>query len=378
MRTCGKVRLSQAQLRIYIYSVYAMKKHFSLIDPLRFFAAMWVMNYHYLLAPVSTPGVHWYRYGNLGVQIFFVISGFVIVQSLTNKSLSEFATGRFLRLFPLFWILCTLTYIVTILLPDTTYSIHFSDYLRSMTMLSDVFEKNLGHSTLVDSSYWTLTVELIFYVAIGTFVHFFSHKRLPYFFAAFLCISMAAFALHVDKEYFAKMLLVNHAAYFVFGGMLALIATVSDTSKTQQIFNYCFLIFAGFYATLIQSRALSPYETTNPHDGTIVMAIHVAMFIGIPCLVYLSKFVRDKSTVQCLGIVGALTYPLYLLHQRIGNILIDYTIHHSAFAWFTVVIAMEVFIVLLAVLLSVLDSRIRARISGKANYARNNLAVKTT
>ena len=55
-----------------------MKTHFSLLDAVRFFAAFWVMNFHYLFG--QTGDLEWYRYGNLGVQLFFIISGFVIVR----------------------------------------------------------------------------------------------------------------------------------------------------------------------------------------------------------------------------------------------------------------------------------------------------------
>src|ERR1700690_3582716 len=155
-----------------------MKPRFSLLDVLRFFAAFWVMNFHYLQGDSSS--LHWYRYGNLGVQLFFIISGFVIVESLRGKTLREFATGRFIRLFPLFWILCSLTYILTLVIPHTTHLL-FLDYLKSMTMFGNVFNGFVGTTNLIDPSYWTLTIELIFYGGIGIFVSLFSYDNIRYF-----------------------------------------------------------------------------------------------------------------------------------------------------------------------------------------------------
>ena len=336
-----------------------MKQYFSLMDPLRLFAAVWVMNYHYLLGNEPNPALHWYRFGNLGVQIFFIISGFVIVQSIQGKPLSEFALGRFLRLFPLFWILCTVTYLLTVALPDHTYIIHFSDYLRSMTMLSDALEHLLGPSTLVDSSYWTLTVELIFYVMIGVFVHYFTQRRLMYFFAFFLGTSMLTFALHLENTYWAKLLLVDHAAYFVFGGALSLIMTKTYQSSWRLYGDYLLLALAGLYATLIHGRALFAYETSNRYDNIAIVLIHVAMFVAIPCLAYLSRYIRDIRTIKILGLIGALTYPLYLLHQRIGNISIVLIIRHSSFAWIDVVLGMEFCMIIGSLVIALYEPRIR-------------------
>ena len=165
-----------------------MKQYYSLLDGVRFFAAVWVMNFHYFLNNDPAPQLHWYRFGNLGVQLFFIISGFVIVQSLKGKSIREFAIGRFWRLFPLFWVLCTLTYAMTIFLPDVRYALHFSDYVRTMTMLGDVFNGFIGPTALIDPSYWTLTVELIFYSGIALFVKFAGLRNIRYFLLGWLCV----------------------------------------------------------------------------------------------------------------------------------------------------------------------------------------------
>jgi len=345
------------------------------MDPLRLFAAIWVMNYHYLSGNEAHPLLHWYRFGNLGVQIFFVISGFVIVQSIQGKTLKEFALGRFLRLFPLFWILCTLTYLLTIVLPDPTYSIHFSDYLRSMTMLSDAFEHLLGPSTLVDSSYWTLTVELIFYMMIGVFVHYFTERRLVYFFIFFLGISMLTFSLGLENQYWAKLLLVSHASYFAFGGLLSLIMIGSYQTSWRRIFDYALLILAGTYAILIHKLVIPAYETTNIYDNRVIILIHVAIFVGVPALVYLSRYIRDARTIKILGFLGALTYPLYLLHQRIGNILIKLIIDHSSFSWGHVVVAMEFIMIVCALVIAIYESRMRYFLKRKMATALSRVSL---
>ncbi len=339
-----------------------MKQYFSLLDPLRFFAAFWVMNFHYLLATVPDPHTHWYRYGNLGVQIFFIISGFVIIQSLKGKSLRRFAEGRFVRLFPIFWVLCTVTYALTILLPDARYTLHFTDYLRSMTMLGDVFIGFAGPAELIDPSYWTLTVELIFYIGVGLFVYLFSYRNIRYFLAAWFVLSIGAFLFHIDENYYVKLLLVRHASYFVFGGALALIATKDAERWRDVFFDWTLLCTSAAYATLIHTRALQAYESTNPLDASIITLIHIAMFTAIPILVHASRYISNDRIVGSFAILGTLTYPLYLLHQRIGNILIDVAVRTEMLSWITFVICFEIIIIGLAYFISRLDKRMRAQL----------------
>lgn len=253
-----------------------MRKHyFPGLDLLRFFAAFWVMSFHYLLG--LSGELSWYRYGNLGVPLFFIISGFVISYSVSEKTLKEFALGRFLRLFPLFWILCTLTYIFTLIMPNGE-PVQFPEYLISMTMLGDKMSSLLGYGGLVDPAYWSLTVELIFYVAIGMFVYFFSWKNIRYFLCGWFALSLLAFATHIADTFLLKMLLVRHASYFIFGATLALIMlSVYETHK-QKVYDYLFLVGVALYSTFMSFKALPPYMSPHPQDDLIVALFHPLFF----------------------------------------------------------------------------------------------------
>ncbi len=337
-----------------------MKRYYYLLDGARFFAAFWVMNFHYLFGNGPDTQLHWYRYGNLGVQVFFIISGFVIVQSLRGKSLKEFAVGRFVRLFPLFWVLCTLTYLLTVFFPDVRYILNITDYMRSMTMLGDVFDGIIGPATLVDPSYWTLTVELIFYIAIALYTSLFTHGKIRYFLLAWLILSACAFALHIDENFYVKLLLVRHAAYFIFGAALALLVGHEAHTKRERALDWALLFMSAGYATYIHERALPSYTAANLADPSIITLLHVAFFLAVPALVFLSRYVRHPRLIQCLAIAGGLTYPLYLLHQRIGNMLIDMTTGNTTVSWFTIVLWFQVFMICLAYVSYVLDKKLRA------------------
>lgn len=322
-----------------------MKTYFAPLDVVRFLAAFWVMNYHYFLEYNNV--IHWERYGNLGVQLFFIISGFVIVQSLKGKSLKEFAIGRFIRLYPLFWILCTTTYVITLLVPYDN-PVHFREYLFSMTMIGDQFDSFIGHIRLVDAAYWTLAVELIFYILIGIFVSVFSYKHLRYFFLTWFVISIIAFATHYDKEVYAKYLLVRHASYFIFGGMLSLITMQGARNLYEKCFDWILLMASASYAIYIHPWSIPSYEVPNPYDNHIVTILHFIFFIGTYILVYISRYITNKNIVHIYVVIGGLTYPLYLLHQTVGNTFIRYCMNRFDLPGTPVAYTFEVLIILIA------------------------------
>lgn len=92
------------------------------IDLLRFVAAFVVLLYHYVfrgynhdqLSPVEYPFLgSIFKYGYLGVELFFIISGYVVLMSAYHKTVREFFISRVVRLYPAFWIACTFCFVIT-------------------------------------------------------------------------------------------------------------------------------------------------------------------------------------------------------------------------------------------------------------------------
>ena len=293
------------------------------LDLLRFASALWVMNFHYLAD--SSGDLHWYRYGHLGAQMFFIISGFAIVYSLRATTFRDFALGRFIRLFPLFWLMCTATYVFTLL--TTRSPVSFGEYLATMTMIGPRAVA-LGQGwRLVDPSYWSLEVELMFYVAIAIVVFALSHERLRYFFASWLMLSIALFLSDADHTALGRLALVRHAPYFAFGGTLALIVMRQANAFHQTCVDYAVLLLSAAWATSIYARAFpSPYDVPNALDTTVIRWLHVLIFASVIPLVWASSFVQKTRAIRRLGILGGITYPLYLVHQTIGNTISGYLI----------------------------------------------------
>lgn len=334
------------------------KTYYSGLDALRFFAAFWIMNFHYFLG--LSPDLSWYRYGNLGVPLFFIISGFVISESISRSTIKNFAVNRFIRLAPIFWIICTATYLFTLLMPNGN-PVSVAEYAVSMTMLGDKFGALFHLPRVVDAVYWSLTVEIIFYLAIAFFVYLFNWKNIRWFLFGWLLVSVSAFYFNLDQTFIAKTLLVRHASYFIFGATLSLIVNEITTRK-QKCFDYFLLLTTAIYSTIISYKALPPYLGINKLDGDIVASLHPVFFITTIFLILTSKYIKGKLQ-KIFIIVGGLTYPLYLIHQTNGNIIINYFKNYDNL--FLIKITVIIFMIILSYFIYIFDKKLRSKLKEK-------------
>ena len=73
---------------------------------------------------------------------------------------------------------------------------------------------------------------------IGIFVYFSSYKNIRYFLSIWVLISIMAFILYIDENFYVKLLLVRHAPYFVFGSALALIVAKEAKNLFEKYFQW--------------------------------------------------------------------------------------------------------------------------------------------
>src|SRR6202007_2526850 len=269
-----------------------MKNHFPLLDPLRFGTAVGVAVFHQMfwswawvsigvpgferhvaadvIYPTATPFT-WF--GWVGVEIFFVISGFVIANSATRSSPTEFLLGRALRLYPAVWVCATATLLVLILFGHGSASQYIIPYIHAMTLVP----KGLTAPWL-DGVYWTLAAEMAFYglvfctmltktitlrhVAIGLTIY-------SAVFNAF-ALQVLSWATPNDYAYLAVLafrvpcadFLLNHGCFFALGIWLFISANRKLTALEQLAVAVTCLsgaaeiyFFASFFLTCIPAIA---------------------------------------------------------------------------------------------------------------------------
>ncbi|HEX3539307.1 MAG TPA: acyltransferase [Acidimicrobiales bacterium] len=291
------------------------------LDLLRFLAAASVVAFHFTygnhalgLNPVAYPAplMAVTKYGFLGVQIFFFISGIVILNSAQSGSGRRFAISRIVRLYPAYWACVTLTFLVINM--AGTRHIPVSDYVVNMTML----EGFVLHP-LVDAVYWTLQVELVFYGIIWLTLVAGQMKRITLVLWAWLGVAAALSAAQLAGVVVPNRFVVaiGYAPYFVTGAAAALITRGNRSRPVVAM-----LVAAGGLSLV---RAIFDARNANDHYHAINTSVAVAI-VAVSMVVVLAVAFGRLSRIGRPWMVslGLLTYPLYLIHDEVSNVLFNH------------------------------------------------------
>ncbi|MEW2355396.1 acyltransferase [Spirillospora sp. NPDC029432] len=295
------------------------------LDLLRFIAAAAVMLHHFTGVPTT---VSWGReakevfpelapvthYGQYGVELFFMISGFVILMSVQGRGVGEFAISRVSRLYPAYWFAVTLA--LVIYLATGFESLATGDlgvvraYLPNMTMLQA--GAGVPHIEVI---YWTLWVELHFYALIALLIWSggLTYARCVIFMSGWLLLSV--FALEGDVRFLDMALIAAWSPYFIAGMAFYLIYRYGSNPVPWLIVLFSYAL--GVHFTL--KRVKPPLNWPEVDEKAIPLII--AAFFVLMALVATGRLRRPGS--RFLTVLGALTYPLYLIHETVSRPLIS-------------------------------------------------------
>jgi peptidoglycan/LPS O-acetylase OafA/YrhL len=301
------------------------------LDGLRPACALAVAGYHYAVSwrldGVHPPAYHLPSasrvliYGFLGVEVFFLISGFVIGMSAWDRTPRQFAAARIARLFPAFWACVLLTTLVVTVLPvGTGVPVAGTPALRDVAVNLTMLAEPLG-VPLVDTVYWTLWSELRFYLLFGLLVAWGpTYRRVAGFCTGWLVA--AAFA----PAWAAPVVMPEFAPYFVIGVALCLARRHGATPWLAV------LVVGGWLLAL--PRIAARVADLRPGFPVPVAPAVVILTVAIAVLTAVALGATDRWEVRWTATAGALTYPFYLLHQRIGYSLIRTAHEHTGLpAW---------------------------------------------
>jgi len=287
------------------------RNRFLELDAVRGLAALGVLIYHFTLNEKVREAGLIFSYGVTGVDIFFMISGFVIFLTIKKtKKWEDFAISRFSRLYPTFWTCVTLTGIFVLLYEPSTFTL--AQFAANLTMFPGYF----GIEDL-DGSYWTLLVELIFYFWILIiFIYNGLNKIIPI--ALFSTIGIILFhffaSYYSDLQWYAgkKLPLINHFPLFFSGILFYKIKFYGLSIKRLLLIIFC--ILSTFYLHDKGGRAYQVIFAVDHHF--IILFYHGVFFL----------FVYGKLgflIAKPLLYLGKISYSLYLLHQYIGLHLLE-------------------------------------------------------
>lgn len=330
----------------------ATHRRIDILDSYRALAILFVLSFHYTVrwAAPEDPAQHLapgaifdpvtpLGYGALGVEFFFMISGFVILMTLERcRNVGDFALRRFARLWPALLIGATLTTAIVAWLGPADWQVSAGDYFTSVTLIDPSITSWLTHRPglkWVDGAYWSLWIELCFYawaaavyllvrkrfvVAwLGLFALLligmvFSGWHIPAFIVDFLNKTHLARPIQLvasfSSRWLAPYLFISHFPYFTVG-----ICAYEIWSNGR--FRKVAIGGIAVAAALTSYWALtgkSVFVNAEVIDVTIINTLMFSLFI---------LFTFDHRLVRIfnfrpLVLVGQASYSLYLLHQNIG------------------------------------------------------------
>lgn len=303
-------------------SVAGGTPYYYAIDGLRFAAALSVALWHLAaLSAVSETetgkalgGVaqfptlaSWVGYGWVGVEVFFVISGFVIANSAHAATAFAFARGRFLRLYPTAWI-CSLFTLAAWFAIGAPGDIG-RRFVDSMTIWIK--------GPWLDPVMWTLAVEIIFYAVVFFLIAAGQFKRLPtlaWLFAVSSTIYVA------DKLFVHKIPLFSYDYVVQYLGLFAAGMFLWLLTQERKLSYYLGVILSLISGSMMIATRTAQFPSATPILDFIPIAILVAsvLFIGASSQAQPTSFKRTRWQ-RVLRLAGLLTYPVYLLHDIAGT-----------------------------------------------------------
>ncbi|MFC6597448.1 acyltransferase [Kitasatospora paranensis] len=292
------------------------------LDGLRLLAALSVVLWHYTGyqqhpamwgAPPAkvVPHLHTFgAYGWIGVELFFLISGFVICMSAWGRTAGKFFVSRVVRLFPAYWICLLITSAVVLgKHPSWMWNaekFRYSDVLTNMTMI----QNGIGGLD-IDPVYWTLWIEMRFYVLFGVLVAIgLTYRRVVMFCGIWM---FGAIAAGVSGMPLLDLIFVpEYAPLFIAGLALFLMYRFGPDLLLWGIVAFCWLVSQHKLLQIMSGYQNDAHHRLSYSFCLLLLTLCFAVMLAT-ALGWLN-WVRGRWLVTA----GALTYPVYLLHEEIG------------------------------------------------------------
>lgn len=291
-----------------------------MLDLARGFAALAVVIFHYCyindnfrndMGGIASVAV----YGYLGVHFFFVLSGFVIFMTLERcRGALDFAFARAARLYPSYLLSIAITLLAVWFLTGEP-AVGWRDLFANLTMFADAFG-----AERVNPAYWTLSREVVFYGMVFIALVMGRNCVVITFILVWLLLSL----IHAiwGLPWLERILILKWTPLFSAGALLYL--SMRSGGYFRILFAIAFvstLPLACYYAVeaLGGQRAFFEFWVA---DERVVVAVIALIYI------FMALVVVRRSRVEWISrrwveFIGGGSYILYLIHERVGMILID-------------------------------------------------------
>ena len=262
------------------------------IQVLRFFAAFSVMMVH---LPV-------FEFGIWGVDIFFVISGFIMMY-VTENNEKFFLLKRIFRIVPLYWILTLGVFVLAIFIPEVLNNTTANTAHLMKSLFFIPFDKNgTGHFPILFLG-WTLNFEVIFYFLFSLSLVFFKENRMIAC-SIFIIIFLVFNKVFSEKNFIFETYANDIFIEFIFGMVLFMIWKRYKNKISTNLTNH----FMCLTILLVSIFILNYYNFSR------------SISYGLPSLIlaiYFLFFLNHLKFPKILVSLGDASYCIYLLHPYV-------------------------------------------------------------
>jgi peptidoglycan/LPS O-acetylase OafA/YrhL len=294
------------------------------LDGLRFVAAAAVVAFHF--TGRDNPG--WGEsvrevfptlsrltvYGGFGPYLFFMISGFVVLMSAWGRPVPAFLASRIGRLYPAYWAAVVLIAAVLWVAPVVPKwsELGLPGMVLNLTMLQSAF--GVAH---LDGVFWTLWVELKFYVLLALLgLAGFTRDRL-----LLLCLAwpvLGAMGAQAGSTLVVALLEPDYAPFFCIGILLYLVRRDGWSAPVGLLLglNTCAALW-------VCETYYVPWSVDVAGAGVSMRALTLLLLACIGALALVTLTPVARLDWRWLTTAGALTYPLYLVHEYPGWALVQ-------------------------------------------------------
>jgi exopolysaccharide production protein ExoZ len=291
------------------------------IQYLRALAALGVVLSHASISLLDKPqGLLPLGAGSAGVDLFFVISGFIMYYTTANRDMTpgEFYLRRLIRIFPLYFAVSSAAFLLARVAPSATrtFSPHLYDYIRSILFVPFYSTTFQGVDSLTPlmrpevGQGWTLNYEVFFYFLFGLSLYLPRPYRMRVFLALFLLLTAIGALFHPSS---------------------AILSTYTDSLLLEFILG---VLIGHFLIRKLSRSVMTIGILMLTVSGTASLAIQMVVTVSLPrviayglpaaCLVAVALCLEQKHLVPkvwVLVLLGDASYSLYLVHGFVLAIL---------------------------------------------------------
>lgn len=233
--------------------------------------------------------------------------------SVWGRTIGDFAISRVSRLFPAYWVAVPLTALVVKAWPEIHSIRGWDDVIVNLTMLQ------AGNNTLnIDDVYWTLFVELKFYLLMAVVVLCGVTYRNMVIFCGIWTVA-AALAPSLGFPLLAAFAMPQYAPFFIAGIAFYLMRRYGANPLLWGIVVMQLLLSQRYVHYRMESNLGKVAAELLP-----TWPVRLIVIAGFAMVAAIALGAFDKVQWKWLSTAGAITYPFYLIHMYIGMTLI----HH--------------------------------------------------